>query len=58
MEDRIRENIKVVEEFVDDDMIKVEIDNKEFLGPFANFFNRGFILFFMGKIPSIWKVNQ
>ena len=47
MEDCIRENVKVVEEFVDDEVAKVEID-KEFLGSFVNFIDRGVILFFTG----------
>ena len=37
MEDCIRENVKVAEEFVDDEVAKVEIDKKEFLGSFLNF---------------------
>ena len=58
MEDCIRENVKVVEEFVDDEVTKVEIDNKEFLGSFANFIDRGIILFFMGKILSFGGSNN
>ena len=58
MEDCIRENVKVVEEFVDDEVAKVEIDKKEFLGSFANFIDRGVILFFTGKIPFLWRVKQ
>ena len=53
MEDCIRENVKVVEEFVDDEVVKVEIDNKEFLGSFANFRDKGVILFFTRKIPFL-----
>ena len=53
MEDCIRENVKVVEEFVDDEVAKVEIDKKEFLGSFANFIDGGVILFFTGKIPFL-----
>ena len=41
MEDCIREDVKVVEEFVYDEVTKVEIDNEEFLGSFTNFFDRG-----------------
>ena len=45
MEDCIKENVKVVQEFVDDEVTKVEIDNKEFLGPFVNLFiQRGHIV--------------
>ena len=40
MEDCIKENVKVVEEFVDDEVAKVEIDNKAFLGSFDKFFDR------------------
>ena len=58
MEDCIRENVKVTEEFVDDEVAKVEIDKKEFLGSFANFIDRGVILFFTGKIPFLWRVKQ
>ena len=41
-------------------MAKVEIDNKEFLGSFANFFDRGVILFFRGRylcILCIFNLN-
>ena len=45
MEDCIRENAKVAREFVDDEVAKVEIDNKEFLGSFVIFFIEGHIVF-------------
>ena len=57
MEDCNRENVKVVEYFVDDEVVMVEID-KEFLGSFANLIDRGVILFFTGKIPFLWRVKQ
>ena len=42
MEDCIREsNVKVVEEYVDDEVAKVEIVGKEFLGSFAIFLIEG-----------------
>ena len=56
MEDCIRENVKFVEKFVEDEVAKVEIEKKEFLGSFANFIDRGVILFFTGKIPFLWRV--
>ena len=43
--------------FVDHEVVKVKIDNKEFLGSFANFFDRGVILF-TGKISFLWRVKQ
>ena len=44
--------------FVDDEVVKVKIDCKEFLGSFVNFFDTGVILFFMGKNPFLWRVKQ
>ena len=40
------------------EVAKVEIDKKEFLGSFANFIDRGVTLFFTGKIPFLWRVKQ
>ena len=37
MEGCIRENVKLVEEFVDNEVAKVEIEKKKFLGSFAKF---------------------
>ena len=58
MEDCIMENVKVVDEVVDDEMAKVEIDNKKSLGSFANLFDKGPILFFTRNIHFLWMVKQ
>ena len=47
----------MVDEFVDDDVAKVEIDNKEFLGSSLNFFDRG-VLFFYKEDRSFRLVGQ
>ena len=49
MEYCTRENVKVVEEFVDDEVAKVEIDKKAFWGSFVNLIDRGVIFFSRGR---------
>ena len=56
IEDCIRENVKVIKEFVDDERAKVEIGNKELLDICQSFCRR-VILFSMGKIPFLWRGN-
>ena len=41
IENFLRDNVKVVEEFVNNGVAKVGMDNKDLLGSISNFFDKG-----------------
>ena len=58
MEECMKENAKIIEEFDVDDVIKVEVDTKEYLRSFSDFYDKGVIMFFTGRIPYLSWIKQ
>ena len=58
MEDSVQKQNLMVQECEEDETFNIEIDTKEFLKSFENFYDKAVIMFFTGKIPTPSWVRQ
>ena len=58
MEGCTKENTKILSEFVDGDVITVEVETKEYIMSFSTFYDRIVMMFFTSKVPYLTWIKQ
>ena len=54
----MKKNGKILTEFVDEDVITVEVNTKEYIMSFSTFYDRIVMMFFTSKVPNLLCIKQ